>query len=114
MAMIAQLETTMSVPLTLWEDGTIRITGSRVTLDCVIDEFKQGATAEQIQDAFPSLTPRQIYGAITYYLEHTEAVEEYLRCQEQAAEETRRFIESHQDTTRLRERIRERYAQRVK
>ncbi len=50
---MASFEPTQTVPLTMGEDGTIRITGSRVTLDCVIDEFKRGATAEQIQDALP-------------------------------------------------------------
>lgn len=105
-----RLESTQTVPLTLGADGTIRVTGSRVTLDSVIDEFKRGATAEQIQDDFPSLTLREIYGAITYYLDHTETVEEYLRQQQQASDETRSFIETHQDITQLRERIRARRA----
>ena len=111
---MASLEPTQTVPLTMGEDGTIRITGSRVTLDCVIDEFKRGATAEQIQDDFPSLTLRQVYGTIAYYLEHTETVEEYLREQDEAAEATRRWLESQQDTTVLRERIRQRRSQLVK
>jgi uncharacterized protein (DUF433 family) len=105
-----RLESTQTVPLTLGADGTIRVTGSRVTLDSVIDEFKRGATAEQIQDDFPSLTLREIYGAITYYLDHMETVEEYLRQQQQVSDETRSFIEAHQDITQLRERIRARRA----
>lgn len=111
---VIQFEPTQTVPLALGEDGTIRITGSRVTLDSVIDEFKRGATAEQIQDDFPSLTIREIYSAIAYYLEHTEAVEEYLRQQEQAAAVTRHLIDSRQDTTGLRKRIRERRAHQLK
>jgi uncharacterized protein (DUF433 family) len=103
-----KLETTQPVPLDLTEDGSIRIKGSRVSLDSIVLHFKQGATAEQIQDSFPSLSLREIYGAIAYYLEHTEAVEEYLREQQEKAEEARRSIESQIDTTALRERIRAR------
>jgi uncharacterized protein (DUF433 family) len=106
-----ELETTQVVPLTLGEDGTIRITGSRVSLDSVIDEFKQGATAEQIQEDFPSLALRDVYAAIAYYLARTELVEAYLRQQAAAAEETRRFMETQQPAADLRERLRTRRLQ---
>lgn len=33
---------------TQWEDGSVRITGSRVPIDTVIYHFKLGATAEEI------------------------------------------------------------------
>ena len=99
------LELAQTVPLTQWEDGSIRITGSRVTLDSVVHNFKLGATAESIQDSFPSLTLRDIYGALFYYLENTEAVESYLSRQDESAAEGRRFIEQHFDTEPLRARI---------
>ena len=108
------LETTQAVPLTLGEDGTIRITGSRVTLESVIHQFKNGATAEQIQEDFPSLKLGDIYSAIAYYLRHSAAVEEYLSQQDTAAAETRQEIESHQDTSALRERLRRRRMAAVK
>jgi uncharacterized protein (DUF433 family) len=99
------LENSQAVPLTVWEDGSIRVVGSRVTLDSIVHEFKLGATAEQVLHSFPSVTLREVYGAIFYYLNNTEAVEEYLRQREQGAEETRRFIETRLDTKSLRERI---------
>jgi uncharacterized protein (DUF433 family) len=102
------LETTNSAPLQLTEDGTIWVRGSRVTLDSIVHHFKSGATAEQIQDSFPSLGLREIYGVIAYYLENEEAVEEYLRRQDDEARETRRFAEGRADTAALRERIRAR------
>jgi uncharacterized protein (DUF433 family) len=102
---VTTLETTHNAPLHLTEDGTIRIKGSRVMLDSIVHHFKLGATAEQIQDSFPSLSLREIYGAITYYLEHEGTVEEYLRQQTEEAQETRRFVESRTDTTALRARI---------
>jgi len=105
------LEPTRDAPLTVGQDGTIRISGSRVSLDSVVHQFKLGATAEQIQADFSSLTLREIYGAIYYYLDHEAAVEDYLRQQEQAAAETRRFIDSHPDSVALRGRIRARRQQ---
>jgi uncharacterized protein (DUF433 family) len=99
---------TQTAPLTFGDDGTIRIIGSRVTLDSIVHAFQYGATAEQIQASFPSLALREIYGAIAYYLEHQEQVDAYLQAQTQAAEETRRAIESRQNSTVLRERIRAR------
>lgn len=98
-------ETSQAVPLTVREDGSIRVEGSRVTLDSIVHEFKLGATAEQVLHSFPSVTLREVYGAIFYYLNNTEAVEEYLVQRERGADETRRFIETHLDTKSLRERI---------
>ncbi len=105
------LETTQAVPLVRGDDGTIRITGSRVTLDSVVHQYKNGATVEQIQEDFPSLQLADIYSVIAYYLHNPDQVEQYLREQEQEAAQTREFIESTQDTTALRERLRRRRAE---
>ena len=99
------LETTQTLPLSMTEDGTIQIKGSRVTLDSIVHHFKIGSTPEEIADKFPSLSLVDVYAAVTYYLGHREAVEEYLKEQEAAAEETRRFIEARQDTVAIRERL---------
>jgi uncharacterized protein (DUF433 family) len=48
------LEETINMPLVVTEQGTIRIKGSRVSLDSIIHHFKLGATAEQIVQSFPS------------------------------------------------------------
>ena len=94
---MATLETTIVLPLTLTEDGTIRITGTRVSLDSVVHEYNQGATPEEIAVSFPSLRIEDIYAAITYYLNNHEQVEEYLRQQEVDAEAIRNRIESAPD-----------------
>ncbi|HLG14779.1 MAG TPA: DUF433 domain-containing protein [Blastocatellia bacterium] len=49
-----------TTPLFEDQDGAIRLTGSRIPLDTVVYEFNQEATAEQIQDSFPSLSLRSI------------------------------------------------------
>jgi uncharacterized protein (DUF433 family) len=100
-----QLEVSQRVPLTQWEDGTVRMTGTRVPLDVIVKQFKLGATAEQIHDSFPAASLKDIYGAIYYYLEHTDAVEAYVREQQQAAAETRQWVESQPENRVLRERL---------
>jgi len=81
-------------PLRLTEDGTIRVADSRVSLDSVVHHYKLGASAEQIAQKFPALDLADVYAAIAYYLNHEEAVEEYLREQEAAGDEAQNRIES--------------------
>jgi len=52
---------------------------SRVSLDSVLYAWREGLTPEAIQEDFPSLRLADIYGAIAYYLDHQEAVDQYLR-----------------------------------
>ena len=88
-----RLETTQNVPLTLTEDGTIRISGSRVSLDSIVHNFNLGATAEEIACKFPSLELADIYAAITYYLNNRETIDDYLRKQESEGDAMQQQIE---------------------
>ena len=83
------------------------MTGTRVTLEVIVTQFKLGATAEQIHDSFPAASLKDIYGAIYYYLylEHTDTVEAYMCEQQQAAAETRLWVESQPENRVLRERL---------
>ncbi|MBO0859404.1 MAG: hypothetical protein J2P21_13165 [Chloracidobacterium sp.] len=49
-----QLTFTQTVPLNQDADGSVRVSGSRITLDTLVAAFKKGATAEQVRDSFPS------------------------------------------------------------
>ena len=89
------LEKSQISPLRLMEDGTIRIADSRVSLDSVVQHFKLGASAEQIVQKFPALDLADVYAAITYYLNHKETIEEYLRQQDADGDDVQREIESH-------------------
>ena len=109
-----QLTLTQTTPLIQEADGTVRITGFRVTLDTIIGAFQKGASAEQIQDSFPSLSLAQIYGAIAYYLNHEADVETCLGERRAEAESIKHEIENQQDTAGFRARIRARRAQLVK
>jgi uncharacterized protein (DUF433 family) len=94
---MVMIETTLAVPLTGWEDGSIRITGSRVTLDSIVHGYKLGATPEQLADSFPPLALPDIYAAIAYYLTHHAEVEEYLRQREAKGDAVQQRIESDPD-----------------
>src|ERR1700730_10583968 len=91
------LEETIKVPFAVTEQGTIRIKGSRVSLDSIIHHFKLGATAEQIVQSFPSLSLGAVYSSIAYYLTHRQEIEEYLQQQETAADTIQEQLESNPD-----------------
>ena len=103
------LETTQAMPLRLTEDGTIRIADSRVSLDSVVHHYKLGASAEEVAQRFPALDLADVYAAITYYLNHEETIEEYLRQQEAKGDEVQEEIESvpqyHKKSAELRARL---------
>ena len=102
------LSLTLVTPLTFGDDGTIRIVNSRVTLDTIITEFKRGSTAEQIQEDFSSLTLREIYAVLAFYLEQTDFVEDYLKKQKAETRVAVEFIEKKMPTANLRASIRSR------
>lgn len=109
-AMSSVIEEPQAVPLTRGKDGVLRISGSRVTLDSIVHQFQSGATAEQIQEDFPSVTLADIYSAIAYFLRHPRVVKDYLNEQAQAAKKVRRELEASFDTRGLREQLRRRRA----
>jgi uncharacterized protein (DUF433 family) len=57
----------------------IRIKGHRIGIETVLDDYlHRGMTAEQIQEAYPSLTLEEVYATILYYLRNRERVTEYM------------------------------------
>jgi uncharacterized protein (DUF433 family) len=106
---MVELETSMTAPLTQWEDGSIRITGSRVPIDSILYHFKLGSVPEQIVYMFEGLRLTDIYGVITYYLTHQEAVEKYLREQQAKEDAVLQQLESdpnyQQEKREFRERL---------
>ena len=105
------LEATYAAPLRRDRDGVIRVTGSRVTLDSIIDEFNRGATPEQIQEDFPPLSLREIYGVIAFYLDNRDTVQQYLQQQQQLGDQTRLQLEQQPGLDELRARLRARREQ---
>ncbi|MDQ3219474.1 MAG: DUF433 domain-containing protein [Acidobacteriota bacterium] len=96
------LETTQKVPLTFWEDGSIRLRGTRLLLDMIVGAHQRGDCPEEIFEAFPSneYTVADIYAVLAYYLSHKEKIDNHLAKREAKAEAIWGKIESdpiHQD-----------------
>ena len=63
-------------------NGGYYVAGTRIVLDMVYD-FRRGRSAEAIFEAYPSIgSLAKVYGAITFILEHPDAVEAYLKGQD--------------------------------
>ena len=106
MSLMVRLPLTQTTPLVQEADGTIRVSGSRVTLDTLVQAFHMGATADQIQDSFPSLSLREIYGAIAYYLQRSADVKAYLARRRDESVALRAGLDVRQDIAGLRARVR--------
>lgn len=97
------IDATQSVPLTLWEDGTIRVKGTRLLLDMIIHAYKRGDIPEVIADSFPAASLAEVYAIIAYYLNNQEEIDKYLEKRKKEGEEIRKLIEAdpkHQARTK--------------
>jgi len=61
------------------EHGAMRIGNSRVMLDSIVAGFEQGHSPETLQQQHPAPSLEEAYGAITFYLAHTDEVHTYLK-----------------------------------
>ncbi|RPH80533.1 MAG: DUF433 domain-containing protein [Nitrospiraceae bacterium] len=67
--------------LALTPEGSIRITGTRIAIESIIQSFRDGATSEEICQDFPALSLAQVYDVLAFYLTYQAEVESYLRQQ---------------------------------
>jgi uncharacterized protein (DUF433 family) len=88
------LPATVTLPVKLDEHGRIRVSGTRVTLETLINYFLQGETAEDLHEGFPTVPLADIYAVIAYYLAHQAEVLAYLRQRAQQAEGIRQEWEA--------------------
>ena len=77
------------VPLTTDSHGVVRITGTRIPIETVVDEFNQGASPEEIVLSYPTLELSQVYSVIAYYLRNKTEVDAYIKEQDHLAYEAR-------------------------
>ncbi len=82
------------LPLTRWEDGTIRVVNSRVQLEFLVWKFQRGDTPEEIAESFETVELPDVYAIKAFYLRHKETVDTYAADIERQGEETRKWFES--------------------
>lgn len=79
--------------LTLTPEGSVRIAGTRVTIESIVQNFRDGATPEEICQDFPAIALAQVYDVLAFYLTHQPEVEAYLREQTQTTAEIRKKLQ---------------------
>ena len=100
------------VPLRSDADGVVRVGTTRVTLDTLVDAFRDGATAEEIVQQYPSLPLDDVYSVIGYYLRRQAEVDTYLCERQKRAAAVRTENEVRFDPVGVRARLLARQAQR--
>lgn len=93
------------VPLTEDEHGVIRVTGTRVPLEYIVVDYRDGASAEDIQGAYPSLKLAQVHAIISYYLSNRDTTDAYVLKRERDADAMRDRVTASFPQHGLRERL---------
>ena len=96
---------TQVLPISTDQDGVMRISGTRVPIDTIVDAFKVGATAEEIAQQYPAVALADVYAIISYYLRNIPEVETYLSQRQAFAEQVREENESRYNPIGIRERL---------
>jgi len=79
----------IALPLKTDEQGNIRVSGTRVTLDSILRFYLQGSTPEELHEGFPTVPITDIYIIIAYYLANQGDIDRWLQVREIEAERSR-------------------------
>ena len=71
-------------------DEDIRIKGTRIGIETVLDDYLDGISPEEIAARYKSLTLEQVYATLTYYLRNRTKVDVYLEAWREYSEQARR------------------------
>lgn len=86
---------TMKIPLQTDDHGTIHVSGTRVTLETIINYYLQGETPEALHDGFPTVPLTDIYAVIAYYLSNRADIDAYLAQRETITAQIRQENEAN-------------------
>lgn len=70
-------------------DGEYYVSHTRVPVGVVIASWKRGTPPEQIAEQFPTLSLADVYGVITYYLDHQQELDAHFALLEEEYEQAR-------------------------
>src|SRR5262245_35045990 len=90
-------------PLRADPGGAVRVGGSRISLDLVVEQYENGMTPEDMVRAYDTLVLADVYAVIAYYLRHRDEVRAYLKRREEEAEALRARIETEHPRVALEE-----------
>jgi uncharacterized protein (DUF433 family) len=86
-------------------DGELRVAGTRIALQHIMYEYREGANAEDIVQRFPSLKLGDVHAVLSYYLIHQTEVNQYIAEREHQADQLRSSLEKRSNPAVLRERL---------
>jgi hypothetical protein len=66
---------------------SIRVAGTRVGIETILRDYRQGASPEEIVLHYPTLSLEQVHATITFYLASRERLGSYLQKTEQRDQE---------------------------
>ncbi len=89
-------------PLRVDDEGSIRVGGTRITLDLLVEQYENGMTPEDMVRAYDVLVLADVHAAIAYYLRHREEVRAYLKQRKVEAEALRARIEGERRASHAR------------
>lgn len=93
------------LPIETDQDGVLRISGTRVTLDTIVAAYNAGATPEEIVLGYDSVPLEDVYLVLGYYLRNRSEVDAYLAERGRLAEATQVEAESRLQWSEVRERL---------
>ncbi len=96
---------TETVPLETDPDGVMRVSQTRVPLDTIVAAFKEGATAEEIAQQYPSVPLVDVYQVIGYYLRRRVELDAYLQKRKREADDLQKQMEARFNPVGIRERL---------
>lgn len=86
----------LPVPLERDESGALRVAGTRIPLERVLDAYDAGVRPEDIVRQFDVLELADIFAVLSYYLSHADEVAAYRAERARVADAVRSKIESAQ------------------
>jgi uncharacterized protein (DUF433 family) len=92
----------------LWPDGTPTVSGTRLKVKLIGAAYRDGASAEEIQQDYPEYSLAEIHSAIAYYLDHREQMDREWEDSRRRAEEAWVEIQRRQGRSPTREELQER------
>jgi uncharacterized protein (DUF433 family) len=93
------------VPIEADPQGAVRVAGTRVTLETIVDAFHAGATPEDIAQQYPSVPLVDVYSVIAYYLRHKSEVDAYVEQRTATYARLREEVERQFPSAGIRERL---------
>ena len=91
--------------LRLDADGVIRVGSTRVTLDTVVEAYRDGASADEIVLGFDTLQLAEVHEVLSFYHRHRPPVEAYLEARHRQRDAIRQKNEARWPEENIRERL---------